>query len=74
LSIAQASRVDPFRLLIIPIRPHQVVDKLDILRFALFTSNEASELRARWDSIQVGFVDEPRKAVQQPDALVAATM
>jgi hypothetical protein len=43
-------------------------------RAALFPSNEANELRARWDSIQVGFVDEPRKAVQDANALVSATM
>ena len=43
-------------------------------RAALFVSNEANQLRARWDSIQVGFVDEPRKAVQEADALVSATI
>ena len=35
---------------------------------------ESNELRARWDSIQVGFVDEPRKAVEEADALVSATI
>ena len=39
-----------------------------------FAGNEANELRARWDSIQVGFVDEPRKAVQEADALVSDTI
>jgi hypothetical protein len=43
-------------------------------RAALFVSNEANQLRARWDSIQVGFVDEPRKAVQEADALVSDTI
>jgi hypothetical protein len=43
-------------------------------RVALFVANEANELRGRWDSIQVGFVDEPRKAVQEADALVSATI
>jgi hypothetical protein len=43
-------------------------------RVALFVANESNELRARWDSIQVGFVDEPRKAVQEADALVSATI
>jgi hypothetical protein len=38
---------------------------------ALFIANE---LRARWDGIQVGFVDEPRKSVQEADALVSATI
>jgi hypothetical protein len=40
----------------------------------LFSTNESKDLRARWDTIQVGFVDEPRRAVQQADTLVAETM
>jgi hypothetical protein len=40
----------------------------------LFPNTEATELRGRWDAIQVGFVDEPRKAVEQADALVAGAM
>jgi hypothetical protein len=40
----------------------------------LFSSNEANELRGRWDTVQVGFVDEPRRAVEQADNLVAGTM
>ena len=41
---------------------------------ALFTPNETAHLRARWDSIQVGFVDEPRKTVEEADELVSATL
>jgi len=40
----------------------------------LFASSEASDLRRQWDAIQVGFVDEPRKAVEEADSLVAGTM
>ncbi len=40
----------------------------------LFSADEANNLRARWDSVQVAFVDEPRKAVEDADSLVAATM
>ncbi len=40
----------------------------------LFGGAEATELRERWDSIQTGFVDEPRRAVEQADALVADLM
>lgn len=43
-------------------------------RTALFAPNEANELRSRWDSIQVGFVDEPRKTVKEADELVGLTM
>src|SRR5580704_7926267 len=40
----------------------------------LFSSSEAKDLRSQWDTIQVGFVDEPRRAVEQADHLVAGTM
>lgn len=40
----------------------------------LFPSAETQQLRDRWHSIQAGFVDEPRKAVEDADSLVAATM
>jgi len=40
----------------------------------LFPSNELQDLRTRWKEIQTGFVDEPRKAVEQADGLVASAM
>ena len=43
-------------------------------RGPLFSAEETASLRLKWDSIQVGFVDEPRRSVQQADSLVAATM
>jgi hypothetical protein len=39
----------------------------------LLAASEAQQLRSRWEKIQTGFVDEPRKAVQDADALVAQT-
>ena len=41
---------------------------------ALLSSGDADSFRARWDTIQTGFVDEPRRAVEQADALVAELM
>ncbi len=41
---------------------------------ALFSSDEANSLRGQWDSVQVGFVDEPRQAVERADQLVAGAM
>jgi len=38
---------------------------------ALFLEDAANDLRTRWKDIQTSFVDEPRKAVQQADELVA---
>lgn len=40
----------------------------------LFPSQETQELRDRWQSIQAAFVDEPRKAVEDADGLVASAM
>ena len=40
----------------------------------LFPSNELEGLRTRWKEIQTNFVDEPRKAVEQADGLVASAM
>jgi len=37
----------------------------------LFSSGDAKTLRSRWEALQVGFVDEPRRAVEQADSLVA---
>ena len=38
---------------------------------AMFPGEESAGFRTRWDGIQTGFVDEPRKAVEEADALVA---
>ena len=40
----------------------------------LFPPQEANDLRARWDSVQGRFVDEPRQAVEDADVLIATTM
>ncbi|GFO68023.1 hypothetical protein GMLC_16020 [Geomonas limicola] len=40
----------------------------------LLSLDEAASLRRKWDEVQGGFVDEPRRSVQQADALVAAEM
>jgi hypothetical protein len=40
----------------------------------LFSAEEAKDFRARWDAIQVSFVDEPRPVVEQADNLVAVAM
>jgi len=40
----------------------------------LFPSNELETLRTRWKEVQTAFVDEPRKAVEQADGLVASAM
>jgi len=43
--------------------PHSLLDK-----------HHADELRSRWSTIQEGFIDEPRAAVKEADALVDAAI
>ncbi len=37
----------------------------------LFSPDDARNFRSRWENLQVSFVDEPRRAVEQADSLVA---
>jgi len=40
----------------------------------LLPGDETAEFRSRWETIQTGFVDEPRQTVEQADELVAQVM
>jgi hypothetical protein len=40
----------------------------------LFLPDVAQEFRSRWDTVQRGFVDDPRQAVRQGDELVGQVM
>ena len=40
-------------------------------RAQIFPGEESAAYRTQWDAVQTGFVDEPRKAVEAADALVA---
>jgi len=40
----------------------------------LLSPQETGDFRSRWNAIQTGFVDEPRKTVEQADELVAQIM
>jgi hypothetical protein len=39
---------------------------------SLFSESEMGEFRSQWTKIQTGFVDEPRRTVEDADKLVAA--
>ncbi len=41
---------------------------------ALLPRDENESFQTRWESIQTGFVDEPRQTVEQADELVAQVM
>jgi hypothetical protein len=43
-------------------------------RAGMFEEHEAQRLRSRWTEIQGDFVDDPRRAVKEADALVADAM
>jgi hypothetical protein len=43
-------------------------------REALFPGSESQGFQGRWSEIQTSFVDEPRRAVEQADSLVAEVM
>ena len=40
----------------------------------LFSERESKDFFGQWDALQVGFIDEPRRAVEQADSLVAGAM
>jgi hypothetical protein len=40
----------------------------------LFSASELGEFRSRWSNVQTGFVDEPRRTVEDADKLVASVM
>jgi hypothetical protein len=47
-------------------------DKVDdVATTALFPENESKDFHKRWTDIQTAFVDEPRRAVERADELVA---
>jgi hypothetical protein len=40
----------------------------------LFSESEMGDFRSQWSKVQTGFVDEPRRTVEDADKLVAAVM
>jgi hypothetical protein len=70
--------VDPLDEAIVDVLPmdeiviHKAPSDTNIGSLAALLDNDVSEhLRTRWNEIQGRFVDEPRSAVQQADALVS---
>jgi len=50
----------------------QTTDTMD--HASLFAEGETQDFRSKWERIQTGFVDEPRKAVESADALVSSAI
>ena len=40
----------------------------------LFSESEMGDFRSQWSRLQIGFVDEPRRTVEDADKLVASVM
>jgi hypothetical protein len=55
-------------------RPADAPRDVDDAPAPLYANEDAAGYRTRWSAIQTGFVDEPRKAVEEADALVAEVM
>jgi hypothetical protein len=58
----------------LPANDSSVADNRAVASTPLFPGEELEGLRARWKEIQTAFVDEPRKAVEEADGLVASAM
>jgi hypothetical protein len=50
------------------------LDKTAAGPMTLFSESEMTEFRAQWNTVQTGFVDEPRRTVADADKLVAVVM
>lgn len=55
-----------------PVLPNAIEHPAD--HADLFSKEELAGYRTQWESIQTGFVDQPRAAVEQADALVSQVM
>ncbi len=67
---AQAGEAQPNELQARESRPAADSERLD----PLFSPDLAQDYRSRWTAVQSSFVDDPRRAVQQGDELVAQVM
>ena len=54
----------------------EIVDKAAAVSkpMPLFSESEMGDFRSQWSKVQTGFVDEPRRTVEEADKLVAAVM
>ena len=57
-----------------PLPDQKVSSQLDAQRGPLFPDHEMQSFRARWEEVQGSFVDEPRRAVEFADSLVASVV
>jgi len=52
----------------------RTLDRAAEVSAPLFSESELGDFRSQWSNLQTGFVDEPRRAVEDADKLVASVM
>jgi len=52
----------------------KTLDRAAEVSAPLFSESELGDFRSQWSNLQTGFVDEPRRAVEDADKLVASVM
>jgi hypothetical protein len=68
---AEPESLAPAPTAVQPARPSQTNEEN---RTPLFAADAAESFRSRWQDIQTSFIDEPTRAVEQADSLVAEIM
>jgi hypothetical protein len=71
---ARAERAESRRDASMPDAGREDVPAQDEPLAALFDPDLSQDLRLHWSNVQIGFVDDPKRAVQQADELVALVM
>src|SRR5579859_6995362 len=79
VSAQTTGQIDPQRspdgLTLVKGQRLETLDKTTVSKpTPLFSESEVGEFRSRWSHIQTGFVDEPRRTVEDADKLVASVM
>jgi hypothetical protein len=61
---------------LVKVQEREPLDRLPAISepVPLFSELETGDLRSQWSKVQTGFVDEPRRTVEDADKLVAAVM
>lgn len=68
------SRIQDSETIELPAVSSQDTDQHEVYYGSLFDEDAAQDLRLHWDELQTGFVDDPRRSVEEADHLVATTL
>ena len=61
---------------LVKVQEPEILDRLPVISepMPLFSESEMGDFRSQWSKVQTGFVDEPRRTVEDADKLVASVM